>query len=142
MGALEPAVTQQADVPAWSNVRVPRTNDSLGRRFSGWLIYFWLLAYLAEKVPGSALETGNLQWLVILGGIGMWRYSVGLVHFVRSQVFMRIVFPRHRRAARKLGAAGLPSHAYFLVTSFRIESATTAAVYRAAIREASGCGVP
>src|SRR5690606_12697636 len=51
-------------------------------------------------------------------------------------------YPYYRRKARRLGEAGDPSHVYLLVTSFRIDALTTAAVYRSVIQEAIDCGYP
>jgi glycosyltransferase Alg8 len=112
------------------------------QRAAGWAIYFGLLAMLWRFLPHSTMTLDELSLLMVVGVIGVWRYALGLTHFIRSQIFLRIVYPMHRRAAQALGDAGLPSHVYLMVTSFRIASSTTAAVYRAVIHEASNCGLP
>lgn len=109
---------------------------------AGWLLYLWVLLALADRLPDGAFTPGHRQFLLILGALGIWRYGVGILHFARAMLFLNVTFPRARRAAEALGDAGLPSHAYFLVTSFRIDAHTTAGVYRAAIQEAMRCGVP
>lgn len=109
---------------------------------AGWLLYLWVVLALADALPPGVFTPGHRDFLLLIGAIGVWRYGLGLVHFVRAMAFLHWVFPRARARAEALGAAGLPSHAYFLVTSFRIESETTANVYRAAIAEATRCGCP
>ncbi|HUR41950.1 MAG TPA: glycosyltransferase family 2 protein [Verrucomicrobiae bacterium] len=109
---------------------------------AGWLVYLWVLLFLADSLPTGAFTPGHQKFLMILGALGVWRYGLGMVHFSRAMLFLHVAFPRARARARELGEAALPSHAYFLVTSFRIEATTTADVYRAAIAEAIGCGRP
>ena len=108
----------------------------------GWLAYLWVLLALADALPNSAFTPGHRQFLFLIGTLGLWRYGLGILHFIRAMLFLHVSFPRARARANALGAAGLPSHAYFLVTSFRIEATTTANVYRAAMQEAIRCGVP
>jgi glycosyltransferase Alg8 len=136
-----PARSSTGEENTWGNAHAPETFSPV-RRFAGWLVYFWALALLAEQVPDSPLNTGQVNLLLLVGTIGIWRYSLGITHFLRSQIFVRLVYPQHRRAAQRLGDAGMPPHVYIMVTSFRIEASTTAAVYRAAIREAAACGIP
>lgn len=109
---------------------------------AGWLLYFWVLALLALSLQPSTLSSGQTDFLLLIGGIGLWRYSLGLVHFLRAMVFLHWVYPRHRARAEALGKTAVPSHAYFLVTSFRIDGLTTAAVYQSVIAEAARCGCP
>ena len=108
----------------------------------GWLLYLGALLWLAMMLPGEAFQPGTRIFVFALGLLGLWRYSLRALHFVRALIFLHWSFPRARRKARKAGAAAMPSHVYLLVTSFRIESATTALVYRSAIEEAIGCGRP
>jgi mannuronan synthase len=109
---------------------------------AGWMLYLWVVLALADALPRDAFDPHDRHFLLLIGGIGIWRYGLGIIHFLRAMLFTRVVFPRAREAAEALGNDGLPPHAYFLVTSYRIESETTANVYRAAMAEAAGCGVP
>lgn len=109
---------------------------------AGWLLYLWVVLALADALPADAFTPGHRNFLLVIGSVGLWRYGLGIVHFIRAMLFLHWVFPRARARAEALGTAGLPSHAYFLVTSFRIETETTANVYRAVIAEASRCGCP
>ncbi|HEB49945.1 MAG TPA: glycosyltransferase family 2 protein [Desulfobulbus sp.] len=109
---------------------------------TGWLAYTTILLALASLLPKTVLTPGSRNFILLIGVVGMWRYSIGILHYIRGILFLYLVFPRHRRRARKLGPAGAPSRLYLLVTSFRIEAATTAMVYGSVIDEAVACGYP
>jgi glycosyltransferase Alg8 len=108
----------------------------------GWLLYIAALIGIALLLPHQAFEPGARSYVFAIGTLGIWRYSLRGIHFVRGMIFLRRNFPRLRRAVTALGAEADPSQVYFLVTSFRIDAATTARVYRATIEEAIACGWP
>lgn len=104
---------------------------------TGWLLYFTALVALTQVLPETAFDAEHAHYWVALGTIGLWRYSLGLVHFVRAMLFLHRRFPRLRQQAGALVAEGLPQpKIYLMVTSFRIETSTSAAVYRSVIEEA------
>ena len=104
--------------------------------------YLLGLAALAIWAPPVVWQPGAREFVIILGLLGVWRYGWGTVHLVRALIYRHVVFPDWRRAARARGAAGLPSQVYIVITSFRIQSETTARVYQAAIAEAVRYGRP
>jgi len=120
----------------------PHKSHSALFDLGGWLLYAGALMTLVLALPRDAFVPGSRIYVFALGALGIWRYGLRGIHFVRSMVFLHWVFPRARRAADRLGARAAPSHVYLLVTSFRIEAATTALVYRAVIDEAIACGWP
>lgn len=105
-------------------------------RVGGWCFYLALLGILALALPREFFIPGGAHFILLIGSIGLWRYSVGLMHFARGMYFLHVAFPRARRQARLLGEAATPSHVYLMVTSFRIDSRTTAQVYDSIISEA------
>uniref|UniRef100_UPI0030DD26DA mannuronan synthase n=2 Tax=Pseudomonas sp. EA_35y_Pfl2_R5 TaxID=3088690 RepID=UPI0030DD26DA len=109
---------------------------------AGWLFYLSLLMLLALALPRSVFDPDSRDYLLLIGIVGVWRYSMGAVHFVRGMLFLYVVFPFYRRQVAKLGKAADPSQVFLLVTSFRIDALTTAQVYRSVIREAIDCGYP
>lgn len=109
---------------------------------AGWLFYVAILVGIALLLPRSIFDPESTDFLLILGAVGIWRYSMGAIHFVRGVIFLYLVFPYYRRQARKLGSAADPSHVFLMVTSFRIDALTTAQVYRSVIEEAINCGYP
>ena len=109
---------------------------------SGWLLYLTVLMALALALPRTVFTPESRDFILLLGVVGIWRYSMGAVHFLRGMLFLYVLFPYYRRKANALGNAADPSHVYLLVTSFRIDALTTAQVYRSVIEEASNCGYP
>ena len=116
------------------------TRPVRGRRLCGRVV--GALVLLVAVLPRDAFVPGSRIYVFAIGMLGVWRYGLRGVHFVRSMVFLHWTFPRHRRAADRLEATLAPSRVYILVTSFRIETATTALVYRAVVEEAVACEWP
>lgn len=116
--------------------------DNVVSRTGGWLLYLAILGALAVSLPREFIVPGGAQFILLIGGIGLWRYSVGIIHFVRGMYFLHVAYPRLRAKARSLGDEAAPSHVYLMVTSFRIDAETTAKVYASIIREAVECGWP
>lgn len=108
----------------------------------GWLMFASFLGFLATLAPRLLFLEGSTKFILLLGLISAWRYAVALVHFLRAQVFLRIVFPRLRERARAVRLEDLPEHVHFLVTSFRIDSSTSYKVYQSVFMEALHCGRP
>jgi mannuronan synthase len=107
----------------------------------GLMFLVLVLAALGLILPTSWWDGASPDFLLLIGAIGVWRYGWGLVHLVRSLIYRRLVFPRMRRHVESLGRAAQPSHAYLLITSFRISAETTERVYRGAIEEAIRSGL-
>ena len=105
-------------------------------------LYVVALAALAVHAPDVIWQPGAREFFVIVGALGVWRYSWGTVHFVRSLIYRHRSFPKLRREASRSGQEALPSHVYILVSSFRIRAETTVRVYQAAIAEAIRYGRP
>lgn len=103
----------------------------------GHLAYLAVMTAIAASVPASALgELGRLA--LVIGAIGVWRYSWAAVNFSRALAYVTWVYPRRRRRAEKAYAERrLPAHAYFLVTTYKIEPGVTSEVYRALLRAAA-----
>ncbi len=109
---------------------------------SGWIFYLVVLSGIALLLPENTFIPSSKEFLFVIGAIGIWRYSMGVIHFIRGMIFLHIVFPHYRRKVRKMGEAANPSHVYLMVTSFRIDAKTTAMVYQSIIREAIECELP
>ncbi|MBN8240676.1 glycosyltransferase family 2 protein [Marinobacter hydrocarbonoclasticus] len=114
--------------------------DNVLTRTAGWLFYIAILGALAVSLPREFIVPGGAHFILLIGGIGIWRYSMGIIHFARGMYFLHVAFPRIRARAMKLDDDGAPSHVYLMVTSFRIDAHTTAKVYESIIREAIECG--
>lgn len=108
----------------------------------GFAIYTVLLLILVSFLPSTALDPASQQFLLVVGGLAVWRYTWGMTHFLRSIWYRKVTFPRLRAKSLANEEALMPPHMYLLVTSFRIEALTSVKVFHAAIKEAIECGVP
>lgn len=97
------------------------------------LAYFAVIVLLATSVPkgtlGSLAEAQNT--IFILGALGVWRYSWAALNFVRAIIYRRIIWPiRKRRVHKRYRDEGTVSHAYFMITTYLVETETTVMVYK------------
>jgi mannuronan synthase len=102
----------------------------------GHIAYLAVILGIALGIPAES--AGHLaSALIIVGLIGIWRYSWALLNFLRAALFLKWVYPRRKKAAQAAYAAQAHhAHAYFLVTSYKIEPETTTRVYHAIFRAA------
>lgn len=101
------------------------------------LIYLLIMMLLAFSVPLSTAENASGA-LIVLGAIGIWRYSWAAINFSRALYFAKIAFPRRRaRVEAAYGALPYRSHAFFLTTTFRIEPEISLRVYRSIFEAAA-----
>lgn len=119
---------------------VQRQAPSRLRNLLGWLLYAALLLLIALVLPADAFDPASANYFMALGALGIWRYALRGIHFVRAMIFLHWDYPRLRRLADAAGETLAPSQVYLLITSFRIDAKTTADVYRASIEEAIRCG--
>ncbi len=96
----------------------------------GTIIYLELLAIVAFMVPAEVFNPETAKFILVLGFIGVWRYSWALVHLARAAIYRHYRFPKLRRTADALAHATIAPHVYFLITSYRIDAEVTANVYR------------
>ena len=65
-------------------------------------LYLLLLAALAANAPPTLWSPEATSFIIIVGWIGVWRYSWGAVHFVRSLWYRGFVFARLRQRLNAL----------------------------------------
>lgn len=107
-------------------------------------LYILALAAFLLLAPINLLDPANRPFIIVIGTIGIWRYSWGLVHFGRAQYYKRCFFPRLRRRADALMAAAIdtggasagPDEA--AVEPPSAESSVTAAAEEQSATDASG----
>jgi mannuronan synthase len=112
---------------------------------AGHLLYLAVMTVLALSVSLSSLAAAR-DGLVVLGIIGLWRYSWAATNLIRAWIYQGLRYPKARSRARAAYAArGLPAHAWFLVTSYKIDPDVTRQVYHsvflAAAQSAGGATV-
>lgn len=96
----------------------------------GHATYLMSLALLTILVSATDLS-GAREAFVVIGALGIWRYSWAVLNFSRAIWFRRVAYPRRKARARAAYAErGRPARANFLVTSYRIPTDVTLRVYR------------
>lgn len=107
------------------------------RTVLGHLCYLAVLALLVLSIPPGAL--GQVSGgLVVVGVVGAWRYGWALVNYLRACWYRAIAYPRLKaRSDAAHSALPVTGHAYFLITSYKIDTDTTRRVYRALFRAAA-----
>ncbi|MCB1835509.1 MAG: glycosyltransferase [Geminicoccaceae bacterium] len=109
------------------------------------ILYILLLAAVFLHAPDELLDPDAREFVLIIGIVGLWRYSWGFVHFVRALIYKNLTFPRWRRYCNRLTRAArdgdvdpaeLFPQAFIVITAFRIRSETVAAVIRSAVADA------
>ncbi len=109
------------------------------------MLYLTVLALLVLLIPRGALSQTQGA-LIVVGTVGLWRYAWTAINFVRAIWYQRVAYPALKRRVSDLYAARLTRpHAFFLVTSFKIEPEVTTRVYHAifaaAAKAAGGASV-
>lgn len=99
------------------------------------LLYVIAIVAFAAELPTEAYGMVGGGFIGAVGFLAIWRYGWGFLHFIRALIYRMRVFPRMRRIADELVAAEAPN-TYLLVTTFRIDTAVTARVYKAAFEAA------
>ena len=95
------------------------------------VVYILTAACLALAVPPETYRSATKLFLVV-GLVGLWRYSWALINLLRALYYRAIDYPRLKRRAERMAAtSGIEPHTYFLVTSFKIATPVTMRVYRA-----------
>ena len=103
------------------------------------LAYFSVALLLICTVPRGFL--GDLQGaqgtVLVIGTLGLWRYSWAVLNFSRALYFKLKVYPRWRkRRDTQFAASTARHHCYFMVTSYMVDQDTTLPVYRSIFRAA------
>src|SRR5438128_922892 len=86
----------------------------------GLVVWLAALALILIYIPNRIWDDGASTMVVSLGVMAAWRYGWWFLHFVRSTIYSRLVFPRLRkRADANWNAGWRPNRIHFLVTTFR-----------------------
>ncbi|CTQ56352.1 hypothetical protein LP7551_04912 [Roseibium album] len=96
------------------------------------VLFVLAIALFAVLLPDIAFDEKSRNAILLVGVIGMWRWSWGFFHLARSLWFRLVRFPRTRTKAEQVAEAEGFGHSFFLITSFRIDAPTTTKVYRGA----------
>lgn len=103
----------------------------------GHILYLATLGVLIGSLNVVTLHDAQGA-ILALGVIGLWRYAWAAVNFARAAWYLLVSYPRLRRRANAAYARRkTAAHAYFLVTSYKIDPDVTTRVYQAAFAAAA-----
>ena len=106
-------------------------------------LFICVLIVLIINFPNPVWDHTTRNIAILLGVIGIWRYSWWFTHFIRAQIYQRKVYPRRREQAEQLWESGWrPERLYFMMTTFKEERSTTEKVMQSIIHECREVGVP
>jgi glycosyltransferase Alg8 len=107
------------------------------------ILLLGVLALAIAHLPNDIWDAANGVLALSLGGIAAWRYCWWLTHFVRSQIYGRLVFPKLRRRAGALWSGGWrPSMIHFMVVTFREKPHVTEQMLDSILQECRTTGIP
>lgn len=104
------------------------------------LAYFSVVYLLISVIPPGFLGDikGASSALLVVGFLGIWRYSWALTNFSRAFFYRLWAYPRAKaRAFARFRASGVRAHCYFMVTTYMVDVETTQMVYRRLFEAAS-----
>ncbi|MFN7143878.1 MAG: glycosyltransferase [Myxococcota bacterium] len=110
---------------------------------AGLALYFGVLAAGILSVPRDLVHDAGAGIVGGLGVLGTWRFAWWFTHFVRAQIYTRVVYARLRREGLALWASGWrPREVAFMMTTFKEDPDTTRAVLDSIVSELARIGVP
>lgn len=112
-------------------------------------VLFQIFLYFAFCFIGINILPNNI-WdpelravTVLIGSLGIWRYSWWFSHAMRAQIYARRTFPRLRAKAEKSWADGWrPRHVHFMMTTFHEHREVTNKVVESICRQLRDMDVP
>jgi glycosyltransferase Alg8 len=113
------------------------------RALFGVLVYISVITIGLLSTPSRFYDEISHDVVVTLGAFGVWRFGWWGTHLVRAIIYSRIVYPRMRRAARKIwDQGGRPTGIHFMITTFLERPETTLQVIRSVLHEARTVDLP
>lgn len=106
-------------------------------------IYVGICLILLLSVDNRLFDAETGRITLVLGLLGIWRYSWWFTHFVRAKIYEHRVYPRLRREADAVWASGYrPTHVHFMMTTYKEDRAITEGVIESICRELRDNNLP
>jgi glycosyltransferase Alg8 len=118
------------------------SNKTIPKGFLSFGLYTACLFIAIGLLPATSIDPAAKVFIAGIGLLALWRYSWGLIHFLRSIYYRSVAFPKLRKKADMAGEDALPSKIYILMTIFRIDPAISSRAIRGALEEAIRSKIP
>jgi len=100
-------------------------------------LYLGVCYVLTLNMPDIVWDPELMQVTLVLGTIGIWRFTWWFVHLIRAEIYGHIRYPLMRSRADDAWAQGWrPTHMHFLMTTFHERRETTELVLKSILHEA------
>lgn len=113
------------------------------KHLAGLFFYVSLLAIAILEVPNRIWDGGTGRFILVIGVLGIWRYSWWFTHFIRALIYEHVVYAKLRARAERLWNSGWrPHRIHFIMTTYLEDPETSRKAVMAIIREVREAGVP
>ncbi len=103
--------------------------------------YFGTLLLVVLNLPNQLWDPTTQTFTLLIGILGIWRYSWWFVHVVRAKYYEHVKFPTIRHRAREVWDGGWrPRHVHFMMTTYMEHRPVTEAVINSIVREVRDTG--
>ncbi len=102
------------------------------------MCFIWL-----ETFPNTLWDPQLKRITILIGVLGIWRYSWWFTHAIRALIYGKIVYPAKRKAADLAWKTGAhPRHVHFMMTTFREERKVTEKVIESICAQLRDLNIP
>ena len=106
-------------------------------------LYFAICFIALDTLPNTMWDPELRRITVLIGTIGIWRYSWWFIHAVRARIYAARVYPRLREKAEACWRSGWrPRHVHFMMTTFREHREVTERVILSICNQLREMGTP
>lgn len=106
------------------------------------VIFLGLCVFGLLELANPLWDPHLQQFTLLLGAIGVWRYSWWFVHALRAEIYGKKVFPRYRRNADAIWQSGWrPDGVHVMVTTFDEDRRTSELMLQSIINEHLSTGL-
>jgi len=106
-------------------------------------LYFSFCFIALESLPNSLWDPELREITLLIGVLGIWRFSWWFNHAVRAQIYSRLVYPQFRGRADAIWRDGWrPRHVHFMMTTFREHREVTELVIQSICAQLREIGAP
>lgn len=118
--------------------RRPSPGEGFRQALPSTFFYFGLILFALVLLPEAAWDL-RPDFLIVLGILGIWRYSWMLLHIGRAIWYQVVWYPRVSRQVRKLPPEkAFPGHLYFLIPTYKEIPWISQHMIHSVLRETAG----
>jgi mannuronan synthase len=106
-------------------------------------LYFCICMIFLSLVPNKLFDAEVRQVTIVIGFLGIWRFTWWFTHAARAVIYARFVYPHMREEGERIWNTGWrPARLHFMMTTFKEDRAITESVTRGIVAQVRAAGVP